>query len=34
MGHQNLSITQVYLKELENDVIDSAMETLLQKVTK
>lgn len=34
MGHQNLSITQVYLKELENDVIDSAMEVLLQKVTK
>lgn len=34
MGHQNLSITQVYLKELENDVIDSAMEALLQKVTK
>lgn len=34
MGHQNLSITQAYLKELENDVIDGAMETLLQKVTK
>ena len=34
MGHQNVSITQAYLKELENDVIDDAMETLLQKVTK
>ncbi|WP_395061788.1 tyrosine-type recombinase/integrase [Flavobacterium sp.] len=34
MGHQNVSITQAYLKELENDVIDDAMEVLLQKVTK
>lgn len=29
MGHQNLSITQTYLKELGNDVIDEEMEKLL-----
>lgn len=29
MGHQNLAITQAYLKELENDVIDDAMSKLL-----
>jgi integrase/recombinase XerD len=29
MGHQNLAITQTYLKELGNDVIDEAMEQLL-----
>lgn len=29
LGHQNLAITQTYLKELENDVIDDAMEKLL-----
>lgn len=34
MGHQNVTITQAYLKELENHVIDDAMETLLQKVPK
>jgi integrase/recombinase XerD len=34
MGHQNLSITQAYLKELENEVIDDAMEMLLPKKPK
>lgn len=29
MGHQNIAITQVYLKDLENDIIDDAMENLL-----
>ena len=29
MGHQNLTITQAYLKELENDVLDEAMSKLL-----
>ncbi|TWP22484.1 hypothetical protein ETU10_11055 [Apibacter muscae] len=29
LGHQNLAVTQAYLKELENDVIDDAMEKLL-----
>ncbi|PZD78527.1 site-specific integrase [Mesonia sp. K7] len=29
MGHQNLAITQTYLKELENSVIDEAMKELL-----
>lgn len=29
MGHQNVSITQAYLKELENSVIDDAMDLLL-----
>lgn len=29
MGHQNLAITQAYLKDLENSVIDDAMEKLL-----
>lgn len=29
MGHKNLSITQAYLKELENSVIDEAVERLL-----
>jgi len=29
MGHQNLAITQAYLKELENDVIDDALSKLL-----
>ncbi|MCO6147377.1 site-specific integrase [Flavobacterium sp. NRK1] len=29
MGHQNLAITQAYLKELENDVIDDAFSKLL-----
>ncbi|QOR73714.1 site-specific integrase [Cruoricaptor ignavus] len=29
MGHQNVSITQVYLKDLESSVIDEAMEVLL-----
>lgn len=29
MGHQNLTITQAYLKELENDVIDDAFSKLL-----
>ncbi len=30
MGHQNLAITQAYLKELENEVIDDAMRKLLE----
>lgn len=30
MGHQNLAITQSYLKDLENDVIDDAMKKLLE----
>ncbi|WP_313807713.1 site-specific integrase [Flavobacterium sp.] len=29
LGHQNLTITQAYLKELENDVIDDALEKLI-----
>ena len=29
MGHQNLAITQAYLKELDNSLIDEAMEVLL-----
>ena len=29
MGHQNLAVTQAYLKEIENSVIDDAMENLL-----
>lgn len=29
MGHQNIAITQAYLKDLENSVIDEAMEVLL-----
>lgn len=29
MGHKNLAITQAYLKELENEVIDDAMEQLI-----
>lgn len=29
MGHQNVAITQAYLKELENSVIDDAVEKLL-----
>ena len=29
MGHQNLAVTQAYLKELENSVIDDAVEKLL-----
>lgn len=29
MGHQNVAITQAYLKELENSVIDEAVEKLL-----
>lgn len=29
MGHKNLAITQAYLKELENEVIDDAMSKLL-----
>ncbi len=29
MGHQNVAITQAYLKELENEVIDDAMKKLL-----
>lgn len=29
MGHQNVAITQAYLKDLENSVIDDAMEKLL-----
>ncbi|MDT0651861.1 tyrosine-type recombinase/integrase, partial [Autumnicola edwardsiae] len=29
MGHQNLAITQAYLKELDNSVLDDASELLL-----
>jgi len=29
MGHQNLAITQAYLKELDNSLVDDAMEVLL-----
>jgi integrase len=29
MGHQNVAITQAYLKELDNSLIDEAMEVLL-----
>lgn len=29
MGHQNLTVTQAYLKELENSVIDDAVDKLL-----
>jgi site-specific recombinase XerD len=29
MGHQNIAITQAYLKELDNSLIDDAMEVLL-----
>lgn len=29
MGHQNLAITQAYLKELDNSLVDEAMEVLL-----
>ena len=29
MGHQNIAITQAYLKELDNSLIDEAMEVFL-----
>jgi integrase len=29
MGHQNIKVTQVYLKRFENEVIDEALETLV-----
>ena len=29
MGHQNLSITQTYLKEFDNSVLDKAIEILV-----
>lgn len=29
MGHQNIAITQAYLKELDNSMVDDAMEVLL-----
>lgn len=29
MGHQNIAITQTYLKELDNNVLDDAMKSLL-----
>jgi len=29
LGHQNLAITQAYLKELDNSVLDKAVELLL-----
>lgn len=29
MGHQNVAVTQAYLKELDNSLIDEAMEVLL-----
>ncbi|WP_179318807.1 site-specific integrase [Winogradskyella helgolandensis] len=30
MGHQNVNVTKAYLKEFQNDVLDSAMEKLLE----
>lgn len=30
MGHQNIAITQAYLKELDNSLVDEAMEVLLK----
>ncbi len=30
MGHQNIVVTQAYLRELENDTIDDAMEVLVR----
>jgi len=29
MGHQNIAITQAYLKELDSSLIDDAMEVFL-----
>jgi site-specific recombinase XerD len=29
MGHQNIKVTQTYLKRLENSVIDNAMDSLI-----
>jgi hypothetical protein len=29
IGHKNVTITQAYLKELDNSLIDEAMEVLL-----
>lgn len=29
MGHQNIAVTQAYLKELDNSLVDEAMEVLL-----
>jgi len=29
IGHQNIAITQAYLKELDNSLVDEAMEVLL-----
>jgi hypothetical protein len=29
MGHQNVAVTRAYLKELDNSLIDEAMEVLL-----
>jgi hypothetical protein len=29
MGHQNLAITQTYLKEFDNSVLDNAIEILV-----
>ncbi|RXJ52626.1 site-specific integrase [Gelidibacter gilvus] len=33
MGHQNVNVTRAYLKEFENEVLDSAMEKLLEEDT-
>ncbi|MCM4150002.1 site-specific integrase [Arenibacter sp. N53] len=30
LGHQNLGVTQAYLKELDTDIVDKALEVLLQ----
>ncbi|MCM4171602.1 site-specific integrase [Arenibacter sp. TNZ] len=30
LGHQNLAVTQAYLKELDTDIVDKALEVLLQ----
>ena len=30
MGHQNVNVTRAYLKEFEDEVMDNAMEKLLE----
>ena len=34
MGHQNIAITQVYLKELDNSLVDEAMEVFCARFEK
>jgi site-specific recombinase XerD len=29
LGHQNLAVTQAYLKELDTEIVDKALEVLL-----